>query len=52
MQDRSRFMSPEDHEGKDTLESLIAKYSVAAKNGQCLDRDTLTEKHPNLAYSL
>ena len=45
-------MSPEEREGKDALESLIARYLEAEKSGHNLDRDGLIEKHPELADSL
>ena len=32
-------MSPEEREGNDALESLIARYLEAEKSGQNLDRD-------------
>ena len=45
-------MSPEEREGNDALESLIARYLEAEKSGQNLDRDELIEEHPDLADSL
>ena len=45
-------MTPEEREGKDTLESVIARYLEAEKSGQNLDRDGLIDEHPELADSL
>ena len=45
-------MSPEDREGNDALDSLIARYLEAEKSRQNLDRDALIEEHPDLADSL
>ena len=45
-------MSSEEREGKDPLESLIARYLEAENRGQNLDRDALIEEHPDLADSL
>ena len=44
-------MSPEEYEGNEPLESLIARYLEAETSGLNLDRDTLIQEHPNLAES-
>ena len=45
-------MSPEDPEGNDAFESLIARYLDAEKSGHSLDREALIIEHPELADSL